>query len=125
MKVCTKCKKTKPLSNYSPHKRAVDGKQSACKACMNKLLKEYYQINRIKVKKTVERYKKTNPEKTLAHNTVNQAIRDGKIWRPSFCKKCGLSCKPDGHHTNYQNPFDVDWLCRSCHIKIHLVCVEI
>jgi len=32
----------------------------------------------------------------------------GGTWNPIYC-----------HHRNYQDPTDIQWLCRECHSKIH------
>ena len=53
-----------------------------------------------------------------ARNSVGNAIRGGKIKRPSICHMCFVKCKPDAHHPDYNRPFLVQWLCRSCHIEI-------
>lgn len=50
---------------------------------------------------------------------VHRAIRDGKLVRPDYCTCCLKECKPDAHHEDYDYPFDIIWLCRSCHKKLH------
>ena len=51
---------------------------------------------------------------------VVQAIGRGDIQRQEFCAQCG-----DGdrrviaHHEDYRRPFDVIWLCFTCHAKRH------
>lgn len=32
--------------------------------------------------------------------------------------KCG-SLRAEAHHHDYGNPFDVEWLCRPCHLELH------
>lgn len=125
MKACTKCKKFKPLSEYSPNKKSRDGRQSSCRLCMNELLKKYYQAHRACVKKSVRGYRKENPEKISAHNALNHSIRDSKMQRPSSCEKCEMTTRVDGHHEDYNKPLEVVWLCRSCHRELHLVCMEV
>ncbi len=48
-KNCTKCRKTKPVSEFSRHKRHRDGLQSHCKACKAVADKAYAESNRKKV----------------------------------------------------------------------------
>lgn len=49
---------------------------------------------------------------------VNAARRNGTFpQRPGACEQCG-SCV-QGHHPDYHKPLDVQWLCRSCHGKVH------
>ncbi len=54
-----------------------------------------------------------------AHFEINYAIRTGKITRPNICEKCGCTCVPRGHHPDYRKPLYVQWLCRSCHSRLH------
>ena len=58
-------------------------------------------------------------ERIRANGRLNMAIRRGDIARPSTCQQCGKPCRPDGHHTDYSKPFQVEWLCRSCHTLRH------
>lgn len=61
----------------------------------------------------------TDVEKVRAHGLINQRIKRGRLQRPDKCDDCGKPCKPDAHHESYQNPDQVEWLCRSCHMKRH------
>jgi hypothetical protein len=60
-------------------------------------------------------FKVANPEKVSAQRAVAQAIRSGRLIRPSACAACGQTCKPDAHHPDYALPMAVEWLCRKCH----------
>ena len=94
--------------------------------------RKYYRKNREKMLDTIRRvrrnnpaqtreyslnYKRMNPEKKKAQETLNNAVRDGRIIRPDTCP-CG-NPNPDGHHSDYSKPLMVTWLCRSCHMKLH------
>lgn len=58
-----------------------------------------------------ERYKK------LARRRLQRAVQKGLIPRQS-CIKCGKT-DAEAHHEDYSRPFDVIWLCGSCHRKQH------
>ncbi len=45
-KTCTRCKKVKPVSEYSQHKFGAGGLQSRCKSCLNAKSKEYTRRDR-------------------------------------------------------------------------------
>jgi hypothetical protein len=47
-------------------------------------------------------YRKANPTKYKAQCSLNNALRDGKIIRPSTCSCCSKECKPQGHHWSYE-----------------------
>ena len=63
------------------------------------------------------------PERYKAHYLVHNAIRDGKLERSIFCEECGLPADTQGHHEDYNQPLNVDWLCRKCHTELHLILV--
>lgn len=66
-----------------------------------------------------------NPEKATAHKIVHNALRTGRLKRPTACTQCGIVPLParDGrsglhaHHEDYSKPLDVTWLCSFCHAK--------
>jgi hypothetical protein len=65
-------------------------------------------------------YKKHKPE-NYAHSYLAEALKQGKMIRPTECSKCHVTCKPQAHHhKGYAEKYrlDVVWLCRPCHNKI-------
>ncbi len=54
-----------------------------------------------------------------AHCELNNALRDGKINKPSTCSNCNTDCNPHGHHDDYSKALDVRWLCTKCHTDFH------
>jgi ribosomal protein S27AE len=42
----------------------------------------------------------------------------GKLT-PQPCARCGDTLNMEMHHTDYQKPLDVKWLCRRCHKRLH------
>ena len=61
-----------------------------------------------------------------ANNLLEQAIEDGKISNPRQCEQCGDTRRfadgrtaIQGHHTDYNRPLDVMWLCQKCHHEWH------
>ena len=66
---------------------------------------------RIKIRKTVK--KARSAQSLLAYH-----VKSGNILRPHICEECGCDNKKiEGAHKNYENPLDVRWLCRSCHVR--------
>lgn len=59
-----------------------------------------------------------HPEMFKARNTLNNAIRDGKLERLA-CEVCGAS-RSQAHHEDYAKPLEVRWLCQIHHAQIHL-----
>ena len=58
--------------------------------------------------------------RNYARTILNNAIRDGEIFRPSTCEICDCPGKIEGHHTNYGDSLNVTWICRVCHVEIHM-----
>lgn len=58
--------------------------------------------------------------KERAHGLVSEAVNKGILCRPDTCEICGLEKDQiHGHHADYSKPLEVQWLCRSCHMRIH------
>lgn len=63
---------------------------------------------------------KGSPERA-ARIAVGNAIRDGRLERGEVCFFCSTSTALQAHHPDYSKPFDVFWLCPSCHGKLHTI----
>ena len=66
-------------------------------------------------------YARRNPERITAHTAVRNAVRDGKLWKAPCCMApgCYSTDRLHGHHTHYENPLSVVWLCTPCHARLH------
>jgi len=62
-------------------------------------------------------WNKNNPEKRKVHHLVEREVKRGNIT-PAPCVKCN-AIKAEAHHKDYGLPFNITWLCRSCHLKEH------
>jgi len=127
MKLCSKCGKTKPETEFyrmgpnNPKPRAY------CKECGRQSDKDYRKKNmssRIAYSRSYEQSTKGSP-KTKARNKLKTAINNGTLVRPSQCQKCGATGSKgagnqiEGHHPDYSQPLKVEWLCRSCHMRLY------
>lgn len=68
-----------------------------------------------------KKYRELSPEakkRANARSTLKMAIRRGQVTRDP-CQGCGTKRNVEGHHTDYDYPLDVEWLCRRCHMKEH------
>lgn len=86
--------------------------------------KKYYREWAEKNRKHVSEYKKKYSENRKieedARNKFRSAVFHGKIKRPIKCSKCDSEKGViHGHHADYLKPYDVIWLCKSCHQKEH------
>ncbi len=57
----------------------------------------------------------------LRYNGIQKATRQGKMKRAKDvqCEKCGKMAD-HRHHEDYSKPLDVVYLCRKCHVDLHV-----
>lgn len=59
----------------------------------------------------------------MSHQEVRyitkQLIKKGFIEIATHCELCGKEGKLQSHHYNYDNPFNLIWLCNDCHLAKH------
>ena len=68
-------------------------------------------------RKNQQKYAAANPEKIKAHQAVVRAVRRWSLVRSSVCEHCGDEQFCEASHTDYNQPLDVEWLCRPCHME--------
>lgn len=129
MKTCFKCHQAKPLNGFYKHRAMLDGHLNKCIECTKKDANNhrYKNIERIRAYdrsrgnrrslEALKKYRSSNPEKYLAHNIVNNAIRDGFLVKKE-CERCGDK-KSQAHHDDYSKPLDIVWLCSQHHHDRH------
>ena len=78
--------------------------------------KEYNKKNPDKLLIAVKNYNKKNPEKLKAQKLAQRHIF---IPENKSCEICQLKPAVHKHHKDYSKPFDVNFLCVSCHNEVH------
>lgn len=63
---------------------------------------------------------KEHPKEVRVRSIIAYAIRRGKLSKPLLCSICGRGGRINAHHDDYDMPFEIRWVCSSCHKKIHL-----
>lgn len=133
---CSKCKAIKPLAEFHRNKEGRLGRRSMCKLCDRAYARRWNDQNRDRVRgvrhswqsrnrdkmaeyETV--YSRRNPLKRKVKSAVQGALRAGRLIRPSTREQCQKECVPHAHHQNYAKPLDVQWLCVSCHERLHRI----
>jgi len=67
-----------------------------------------------------KRWREKHKKEHHAHLLLNRAIKAGEIIKPEKCSKCGREgIKINGHHDDYNKPYNVIWLCDKCHAERH------
>lgn len=142
-KKCFKCGDIKPLSDFYKHPQMGDGHLNKCKECSKKDSRERgyspeYERARANLPHRVKaradyakteagkeaitrgkkKYTEKYPIKRKAINMVNNAVRDGRLFRES-CETCGSNKNVHAHHDDYAKPLNVRWLCAAHHRAWH------
>ena len=135
---CRKCNEKKPTSEFTLKRSNATGYNTICKACEALWKKEYYthpenRAKRLAYQRAHQKAHRSRPIvterlanrpdkyglKTNARLQVHRAIQKGDLVRPDECGACHKECKPEGHHSDYNKPLMVEWLCATCHGKEH------
>jgi len=142
-KSCSKCKESKPISEFYKDRSRSDGVQYVCKDCnrayeqtdARKAFRRIYRktqtcrtINRRydhseKGKARSKRRYLKDKQKYQARNAVNYAVAMGTIPAVTTmnCGDCGESAQ-EWHHTHGYRPgfhFHIRAVCVPCHARIH------
>lgn len=140
MKVCTKCKKEKELSEFHKDKYTKDGLTFQCAECRRTSArswrqtdrgKEVHRIDQAKFLKTekgkqsIRRYRTNHPVRLTAHSYIASLIYRNKIPSASKlrCQICNDQAAQYHHSNGYEgkNKANVIPVCRKCHNEIHKI----
>lgn len=150
VKKCSKCTKTKPLSEFYKFDQMADGYRNDCKECVKARAskhsrdnpemarirsRRYKNANREKVRVSNKRYREENRGKLneiqrlwrqedkrrpSAHKKVAKALASGELVKGS-CESCGSEDDVHAHHDDYGKPLNVTWLCSYCHSQLQRI----
>jgi len=87
MKACTKCKKTKELTEFNKDKTKPDGYRSNCKECKSKTDKSYRKNNEDRIRQREKEFRKNNKEgekrrrKRYYENNKEKEKKNAKRWK--------------------------------------------
>lgn len=62
-----------------------------------------------------------NKQAHNARKAVYDALIQGRISKPESCERCDArTADLEAHHWDYREELDVRWVCKSCHMAIHV-----
>lgn len=138
-KICSKCKKEKPLNEFHKRTDRKCGVYPSCKECKkmyrqlpyvaerNKILKRTYRqksSHKTTQYKLIKKYKVNHKKRLQANWAVSNAVKAEKFTQASIFTCFWLNCKKPAqhhHHWNYKKKywFSTIPLCASHHKEIH------
>lgn len=131
---CGKCKEEKKIEDFLPDKKKLYGRGYRCRKCdrerynkwrkenWEEILRRYrerYKKNSREIldKKKKHKKAKQNPAKQKTRAITKYAIKVGHLIKKP-CEVCG-NPRSQAHHNDYNNPFDIKWLCTVHHAEWH------
>jgi|6_EtaG_2_1085325.scaffolds.fasta_scaffold00914_13 hypothetical protein len=111
---CKICNAFKALTEFTRSRRSPSGYENRCLGCRSAWQREYNKTRkgRANHKKAVKSLIDNHPERRRAYYQVFRALKEGTLTRQP-CKSCGND-KSQAIHTDYNQPLNVEWMCRLC-----------
>lgn len=105
--------------NRKKNRHQIKKRRPSYRKCRARREKERYHNDAAYRERKKEMWRKAKalfPERQAARTRFQRAVRAGKIQKlPCVCG----NPNSQGHHEDYSKPFEVVWMCASCHQKEH------
>lgn len=96
MRICIKCQKAKPISEFPENSKYRDGIRAFCKSCANEYLKGYYNTTAIG---KLNRLRQSAHHRGLEFNISKAEFKDWFIKQEPLCHYCSQELSPPkGQH---------------------------
>jgi hypothetical protein len=82
--------------------------------------KNYYLKNKDRLSKIRLNWYYNNKNKAKCHSRIAYQLLKKLIIKPIYCQICDKIKELFSHHLDYNQPYLIIWICKSCHNKIHL-----
>lgn len=144
-KVCFKCGKKQPRTEFYKHPMMGDGLLGKCKTCCKLFARQLKQVNkqnplwvldnRMKNRQYMEAKRRSgfsskisqehkkkwadkNKNKIAAQKLARSHFKNKQ--KPTNCEDCNCEGRLQMHHEDYSRPLDVNFLCTKCHAIRHI-----
>jgi hypothetical protein len=133
---CKECVRSEYRARYQANPEAERArsrqKHAANRDQERERLRDYYDRNKGQASARNRDWRRQHPDRHLAEDPAKQAarravinaVRRGRLVKPTSCEDCGNAAPKralHGHHEDYSKPLEVEWLCTTCHGKRHRV----
>jgi len=120
-KECTKSDVRKNRSEKADYYRAYDARRFQEDPRVRERSARYAatEAGKVSRRKSRKKWVAAHPDRRAAHIILGNAVRDGRVSKPSECAICGSGGRIHGHHEDYSLPLVVKWLCAQCHVNTH------
>jgi len=123
----TKAWRLKNIEKYRAYRRVYEKKyrQTKKRKEYNRIYNKNYVKTHPRIYTTGKlfeahlRWKQDHPNGLRAHARVCYALKTGRMIKPNKCQDCNKIGRVCAHHDDYSKPYDVQWLCWSCHRLKH------
>lgn len=100
--------------------RRIPGRRETLRWCSPAVFKERKEKETARSQRKWAEGYRMDPFKQSQREKLHYAVRRGLIAKPDQCQSCGAQSPIEAHHHNgYEDAFDVQWLCRTCHGAQH------
>ena len=112
LNICIKCGVEKERKDFPFRGWSTNGTQQRRRTC--KSCSKFRNFN-LSYKWVKEHKKEVN-----AQGFLRRSVTNGKVSKPDHCEVCGVKAHIiNGHHSNYDEPLKVTWVCHQCHKDLH------
>lgn len=125
-KKCGRCQQELDQTAFNRNRASSDGLQRLCRPCQLAANRDWAErhpeVRRAMCRRREARHPRSRSiprEVKRAHNALKRAVERGDLVRPSECPACGKRDRIHAHHADYSKPLDVEWLCATCHGRLH------
>lgn len=107
-KTCTKCKETKPFSEFHKDNRNKDGLVSHCKSCISEKGRRYREANKEKIAESKRRHYEANKEKAIERSRRHREANKKQCNRRGIKRSAEINARSLELAHRHRLPWE-DW----------------